>query len=97
MEIPIGVYNAEIISDSYQDLALAAEIKNLLHRQQDEIAMYKLSELEERLGDKVKIGQNAQFISSIRDIMQFEAGEITLDEYQNRVEHAIRLTIPVAR
>ena len=94
MEIPIGVYNAEIISDSYQDLALAAEIKNLLHRQQDEIAMYKLSELEERLGDKVKIGQNAQFISSIRDIMQFEAGEITLDEYQNRVEHAIRLTIP---
>lgn len=94
MEIPIGVYNAEIISDSYQDLALAAEIKNLLHRQQDETAMYKLSELEERLGDKVQVGQNAQFISSIRDIMLFEAGEITLEEYQNRVENAIRLTIP---
>lgn len=94
MEIPFDRYNAEIISDNYQDLALAAEIKKLLHCQKDETALYKLSELEKRLGDKAAIGQNAQFISSIKNIMMFEAGEITLDEYQKRVEDTIRLTIP---
>lgn len=94
MDIPLGSYNGEIISDSYQDLALAAEIKNLLHRQQDELAMYKLNELEKRLGDKAQISLNAQFIASIRNIMLFEAGDITADEYQMRVEDAIRLTIP---
>lgn len=94
MDIPLGSYNGEIISDSYQDLALAAEIKNLLHRQQDELAMHKLNELEKRLGDKAQISLNAQFIASIRNIMLFEAGDITADEYQMRVEDAIRLTIP---
>lgn len=94
MSIPLGSYNGEIISDSYCDLALAAEIKNLLHRQQDETALHKLNELEQRLGDKAQISLNAQFIASIRNIMLFEAGDITADEYQRRVEAAIRLTIP---
>lgn len=94
MEIPIDSYNTEIISDRYQDLALAAEIKKLLHLQKDEIALYKLLELEKCLGDKAKIKQNVQFISSIKNIMSYEAGEISLDEYQKQVEDAIRLTIP---
>lgn len=94
MQIPLDLYNAEIISDNYRDLALAAEIKKLLHRQKDEIALYKLSELEKRLGDKAEIEQNAQFISSIKNIMSFYVGDITLDEYQKRVEDTIKLTIP---
>lgn len=93
MDIPLGIYNTEIISDNYRDLALAGEIKNLLHRQQDEAALLKLEELEMSLGDKAHIEQNEQFISSIRYVMLFAAGEITLNEYQEQIEKLIRLTI----
>lgn len=94
MDIPLGIYNTEIISDNYRDLKLAREIKCLLHRQQDETALLKLEKLEKSLGDKIWIEQNMQFVFSIKNIILYEAGTITQIEYQERLEELIRLTIP---
>lgn len=94
MGIPFDVYNAEIISERYEDYVLVGKIQQFLKEQRNESAMRKLEELERRLGAKAGIKKNVQFVSSIRDILLFEKGEITLEEYRKRVMNAIRLTIP---
>lgn len=94
MGIPFGVYNAEIISDRYEDYVLVGKIKRLLNEQRDESAMCRLEDLERALGDKAEINKNMQFIASVRDVMLFQKRKITLEEYEKRVLDAIHLTIP---
>lgn len=94
MGIPLGTYNAEIVSERYEDYLLVGEIQRLLTNQRGESALNRLEELEQSLGDKAKIRQNKQFLASIRDVLLFNKGELSLEEYKDRVERAVRLTIP---
>lgn len=89
MGIPLGTYNAEIVSERYEDYLLVGEIQRLLTNQRGESALNRLEELEQSLGDKAKIRQNKQFLASIRDVLLFNKGELSLEEYKDRVERAV--------
>ncbi|MCD8148142.1 MAG: helix-turn-helix domain-containing protein [Clostridiales bacterium] len=94
MGIPFYIISSEIVTEKYSDLQLVAEIRRAGQQENASERLRLLSELEESLGENVNIPQNRQYIDSVRDLEMMFAGSISPLEYKERVEEALRLTIP---
>lgn len=94
MDIPFGIYGADIVTDKYSDLKLVAQIQAMqrIHNSEEEEKFLK--ELEASLGERAQIPQNKQFISSVKNITLFSERKMGAEEYIKCVERDIRLTIP---
>lgn len=93
LEIKLGTYNADIITDNYADLLLVDKIKMVEKRAMQSDELQLLEHLAQTLGEKAGYIQNKQFIECIRDIALFFDDKITAEQYQERLEHTLSYTI----
>ena len=93
LEIPYGVYNADIITDSYREIELVNKISMVSKRavKGDEIQL--LHQLKQMLGNKYEYAQNRQFIDGKIDIALFFDKEMTAEQYVERLKKLISMTI----
>lgn len=96
-EIPFGIYDADIITDCYDDIQIVEKIKQYRRNQQRDKAQELLNELEKKLGEKSQIEQNKQFIERIRNVELFLQNRNTPDEFLCKMEGLLRLTIQEGR
>ena len=94
MDIQIGRYNADIVSDKYSDYKLAAELITERQSQNRAKSMEMLDELEKSLGGYVDLSINRQFIQRIRNVEDYYQKKITPEEFLEKIDETIRLTIP---
>lgn len=94
MDIRIGKYHADIISDKYFDYKLAGEIETARRNQRQKESMLLLDKLEKSLGDLVKLNVNKQFIARWRTIQDLYDNKIEPQEFMEKIKEAVRLTIP---
>ena len=94
MDIQIGRYNADIVSDKYSDYKLAAELIAERQSQNRAKSMEMLDELEKSLGEYADLSINRQFIQRIRNVEDYYQKKITPEEFLDKIDETIRLTIP---
>ncbi len=94
LEIPFGSYNADIITENYADIALVDKIKMVSKRAVKGDELQLLNQLKKLLGDKAEYIQNRQLLEGMTDIALFMDREITAEQYHERLENVISLTIP---
>lgn len=94
MDIQIGRYNADIVSDKYSDYKLAAELIAERQSQNRAKSMEMLDELEKSLGEYADLSINRQFIQRIRNVEDYYQKRITSEEFLDKIDETIRLTIP---
>ena len=94
MDIRIGKYHADIISDKYFDYKLAGEIETARRNQRQKESMLLLDKLEKSLGDLAKLNVNKQFIARWRTIQDLYDNKINPQEFMEKIKEAVRLTIP---
>lgn len=94
LEIPLGSYNADIITENYADIALVDKIKMVSKRAVKGDELQLLNQLKKLLGDKAEYIQNRQLLKGMTDIALFMDREITAEQYHERLKNAISLTIP---
>lgn len=94
MDIQIGRYNADIVSDKYSDYKLAAELIAERQSQNRAKSMEMLDELEKSLGGYADLSINRQFIQRIRNVEDYYQKKITPEEFLDKIDETIRLTIP---
>lgn len=94
MDIRIGKYHADIISDKYSDYKLAGEIVIARQSQQRNESLQLIDRLEASLGELAELDVNKQFILRWRNIQDFYDGKISPAQFIEKTKDAIRLTIP---
>lgn len=94
MDIQIGRYNADIVSDKYSDYKLAAEIITARQSQNRQESMNLLDKLEQSLGAYADLSINRQFICRLRNVEDYFQKKITPEEFLEKIDETIRLTIP---
>lgn len=94
MDIRIGKYHADIISDKYSDYKLAGEIVVARQSQRQTESMLLINKLEKSLGELANLNVNKQFIIRWRNIQDFYDEKIGPMEFVEKVKKTIRLTIP---
>ena len=82
LEIKLGIYNADIITDNYADLILVDKIKMVGKRAVQGEELQLLEHLVQTLGDKAEYAQNRQFVECMRDIALYLDEKITAEQYQ---------------
>lgn len=94
MDIRIGKYHADIISDKYSDYKLAGEIEVARRSQRKEESMRLIDKLENSLGELAELDVNRQFILRWRNIQALYDKKISPTEFIEKIKETIRLTIP---
>lgn len=94
MDIQISRYSADIVSDKYSDYKLAAEIINARQSQDRHKSMKLLKKLEKSLGTYANLSINQQFIWRLRNVEDYFQKKITSEEFIERIDRTIQLTIP---
>lgn len=93
LNIPLGIYNADIITEKYIDITLVDKIKMLSKRASKGDELQLLEQLKKMLGNKARYVQNHQLIEGMTDIALFLDKKITVEQYGERLGRAISLTI----
>lgn len=93
LEIKLGIYNADIITDNYADLILVDKIKMVGKRAVQGEELQLLEHLVQTLGDKAEYAQNRQFVECMRDIALYLDEKITAEQYQERLKYTLSYTI----